>query len=77
MSEGSPFQALLSRAGAGLRRYPSPLQSLLAFRRGECAAVAEDAALIARVMRLPEWRFFAGGAAAARWRGRGADAAPA
>ncbi|KJK21917.1 ABC transporter substrate-binding protein [Burkholderiaceae bacterium 16] len=59
VSEGSPFQALLNRAGAGLRRYPSPLQSLLAFRRGECAAVAEDAALIARVMRLPEWRFFA------------------
>ncbi len=58
VSEGSPFQAALARAGAELRRYPSPLQALLAFRRGECAAVAEDAALAARVMRRPEWRFF-------------------
>ncbi|MFJ1253001.1 substrate-binding periplasmic protein [Cupriavidus sp. CuC1] len=58
VSAGSPFQPALARAGAALRSYPSPLQALLAFRRGECAAVAEDAALIARVMRLPEWRFF-------------------
>jgi len=58
VSQDSPYQAALARAGATLRRYPSPLQTLLAFRRGDCAAVAEDAALAARVMRLPEWRFF-------------------
>lgn len=58
VSAGSPFQPALARAGATLRSYPSPLQALLAFRRGECAAVAEDATLVARVMRLPEWRFF-------------------
>ncbi|WP_420995296.1 ABC transporter substrate-binding protein [Cupriavidus sp. 30B13] len=59
VSQDSPYQAALARAGATLRRYPSALQALLAFRRGDCAAVAEDAALAARVMRLPEWRFFA------------------
>ncbi|WP_454726081.1 MULTISPECIES: ABC transporter substrate-binding protein [Cupriavidus] len=58
LSQDSPYQAALARAGATLRRYPSALQALLAFRRGDCAAVAEDAALAARVMRLPEWRFF-------------------
>ncbi|MBB1631062.1 ABC transporter substrate-binding protein [Cupriavidus sp. UME77] len=58
VSAGGPFQPALARAGAVLRSYPSALQALLAFRRGECAAVAEDATLVARVMRLPEWRFF-------------------
>ncbi|MGO4326645.1 transporter substrate-binding domain-containing protein [Cupriavidus sp. 2TAF22] len=58
-SQDSPYAPALARAGAELRRYPSALQALLAFRRGECAAVAADAALAARVMRLPEWRFFA------------------
>ena len=42
--------ALLHDAGATLRRYPSPLQALLAFRRGECAVAAEDGALVRRLL---------------------------
>ncbi|WP_156811503.1 ABC transporter substrate-binding protein [Cupriavidus sp. USMAHM13] len=58
VAHASPYATLLQDAGATLRRYPSPLQALLAFRRGECAVAAEDGALARRLLALPEWRVF-------------------
>ncbi|BEP48244.1 substrate-binding periplasmic protein [Variovorax sp. V116] len=59
VGEGSGYAAAVSqRYGAQPRSYPSSVHAASAFMAGECAALAEDAEVLERLMRSEEWRFY-------------------
>jgi polar amino acid transport system substrate-binding protein len=59
VGEGSGYAgAVARRYGAQPRSYPSAVHAASAFMAGECAALAEDAEVLQRLMRNEEWRFY-------------------
>ena len=59
VGEGSGYAGAVSqRYGAQPRSYPSSVHAASAFMAGECAALAEDAEVLERLMRNEEWRFY-------------------
>lgn len=58
LAEGSPYRhELVNRQGAEVRTYPSAVHAIAAFQAGECAALAEEASLVAWLLQQPDWRF--------------------
>ena len=59
VGEGSGYAGAVSqRYGAQPRSYPSSVHAASAFMAGECAALAEDGEVLARLMQNEEWRFY-------------------
>ncbi|HEY0200432.1 MAG TPA: transporter substrate-binding domain-containing protein [Burkholderiaceae bacterium] len=59
LAQGSPYtHDVQQRLGALARIYPSSIHAISAFMNGECQALAEDDALMERLLVLPEWRFY-------------------
>jgi polar amino acid transport system substrate-binding protein len=59
VGEGSGYAGAVSqRYGAQPRSYPSSVHAASAFMAGECAALAEDARVLERLMQNEEWRFY-------------------
>lgn len=59
LAEGSPYHhALAGKHGAETRSYPSAVHAVAAFQAGECAALAEEASLVAWLLQQPDWRFY-------------------
>ncbi|WP_354682940.1 transporter substrate-binding domain-containing protein [Cupriavidus necator] len=59
VAQGSPYAADLSqRMAAQLKVYGSAIRAVSGFMAGECQALAEDGVVIARLLSLPEWRFY-------------------
>jgi len=59
VGDGSGYAGTLSaRYGAVPRSYPSAVHAVSAFMSGECAALAEDADVLERLLRNEEWRFY-------------------
>ncbi|QUP55654.1 transporter substrate-binding domain-containing protein (plasmid) [Ralstonia syzygii] len=59
VGQGSPYtQGLVARQGVLPQVYPSAIRAIGAFLAGECQALAEDEWTLARLLRLPEWRFY-------------------
>lgn len=59
VAQGSPYaQALRRTLGAVPRVYASSIRAVAGFMAGECQALADDAQVVARLMGLPEWRFY-------------------
>jgi polar amino acid transport system substrate-binding protein len=59
VGEGSGYAgAVALRYGAQPRNYPSAVHAASAFMAGECAALAEDAQVLERLMGNEEWRFY-------------------
>lgn len=57
--QGSPYLSTLSqRTNAVPRLYPSAIRAVAGFMAGECQALADDEVVIARLLSLPEWRFY-------------------
>ncbi|CAG2149104.1 transporter substrate-binding domain-containing protein [Cupriavidus plantarum] len=57
--QGSPYVSTLSqRTNAVPRIYPSAIRAVAGFMAGECQALADDEVVIARLLSLPEWRFY-------------------
>lgn len=59
VATGSPYAPTLAdRHDAIVQRYGSAVQAVAGFMAGECDALAEDELTVARLLRLPEWRFY-------------------
>lgn len=59
VAQGSPYASVLAqRIGAVPRAYASAIRAISAFMAGECQALADDEVVIARLLSLPEWRFY-------------------
>jgi polar amino acid transport system substrate-binding protein len=59
VGEGSGYAGAVSlRYGAEPRSYPSSVHAVSAFMAGECAALAEDAEVLERLLKNDEWRFY-------------------
>lgn len=59
VGEGSGYAgAVALRYGAQPRIYPSSVHAVSAFMAGECAALAEDAQVLERLLKNDEWRFY-------------------
>lgn len=59
VAQGSPYaRPVTETLGAQARVYASSIRAVAAFMGGECQALAEDALVVARLMGLPEWRFY-------------------
>jgi len=59
VAQGSPYASgLAARDGAIPRQYPSAVRAIWGFLSGECQALADDAQALARLVQLPEWRFY-------------------
>lgn len=59
VAQGSPYaHPVTETLGAQVRSYSSSIRAVAAFMAGECQALAEDAPVVARLMGLPEWRFY-------------------
>ncbi|CAG9173376.1 type 2 periplasmic-binding domain-containing protein [Cupriavidus pampae] len=57
--QGSPYVTTLAqRTGVVPRLYPSAIRAVAGFMAGECQALADDEVVIARLLSLPEWRFY-------------------
>lgn len=57
--QGSPYVSTLSqRTNAVPRLYPSAIRAVAGFMAGECQALADDEVVVARLLGLPEWRFY-------------------
>jgi polar amino acid transport system substrate-binding protein len=59
VATGSPYaRVLVERHGATVRPYAAAVQAVAGFMAGECQALADDELTVARLMRVPEWRFY-------------------
>ncbi|MRS97581.1 transporter substrate-binding domain-containing protein [Ralstonia pickettii] len=59
VARGSPYASgLAARYGAIPQQYPSAIRAIWGFLSGECQALADDAQALARLMQVPEWRFY-------------------
>lgn len=59
VAAGSPYaRGLAERHGAIVRPYAAAVQAAAGFMAGECHALADDELAVARLMRVPEWRFY-------------------
>ena len=59
VAQGSPYaHTLAARYGALPRTYASAIRAVSAFLAGECDGLADDTLALARLARLPEWRFY-------------------
>ena len=59
VAQGSPYaEPLRERLGARPVPYRSAVHAVSAFMAGECAALAEDEALLQRLLAQTEWRFY-------------------
>lgn len=59
VAQGSPYAGpLRERLGARPVHYRSAVHAVSAFMAGECAALAEDEALLQRLLAQTEWRFY-------------------
>lgn len=59
LQQGSPYaHDLAGRHRAELRSYPSSVHAVYAFMSGECEVLAEDEAVLQRLMTREEWRFY-------------------
>ncbi|XAH24072.1 transporter substrate-binding domain-containing protein [Xylophilus sp. GW821-FHT01B05] len=60
VARGSGYAGALRHGyGARVQPYPSAVHAVSAFMAGECAALAEDTDVLARLQQQPEWRFYA------------------
>ncbi|MCE4546200.1 MULTISPECIES: transporter substrate-binding domain-containing protein [unclassified Caballeronia] len=58
-SRGSPFaRDAARRARANVREYDRPLDALLAFQAGECAALVDDELAIRKLLKQPDWAYY-------------------
>ncbi|KAF1046938.1 substrate-binding periplasmic protein [Xylophilus sp.] len=58
-AQGSPYAgSLRGDLAAEPRIYPSAIHAISAFMAGECQALVEDPAVLARLRQQPEWRFY-------------------
>ncbi|ARP96350.1 substrate-binding periplasmic protein [Bordetella genomosp. 13] len=59
VQQGSPYAGRLAREhGAKPRPYPSSVHAAYAFMSGQCEVLAEDEAVLQRLMARQEWRFY-------------------
>jgi len=58
VASGSPYTSALAAAGAVPHVYESAIRAVSAFMAGACDALAEDDAVLDRLLGLPEWRFY-------------------
>lgn len=59
LADGSPYRHALTREHSAVARtYPSSVHAIAAFMAGECAALAEEASLVAWLRLQPDWRFY-------------------
>jgi len=59
VSHGSPFaREAARRAHAGVQAFDRPLDALLAFQAGECAALVDDEYVIRQLLRQPDWAYY-------------------
>jgi len=58
VASGSPYANGLAAAGAVPHVYESAIRAVSAFMSGACDALAEDDAVLDRLLGLPEWRFY-------------------
>lgn len=59
VQQGSPYaQLVASQWGATPLPYPSGIHAISGFMAGECQALAEDEAVVERLMAREEWRFY-------------------
>ncbi|SAK89130.1 Bacterial extracellular solute-binding proteins, family 3 [Caballeronia hypogeia] len=59
VSRGSPFaRDAARRAHASVHDYDRPLDALLAFQAGECAALVDDEYVIRKLLRQPDWAYY-------------------
>ncbi|MGF6770228.1 polar amino acid transport system substrate-binding protein [Paraburkholderia sp. GAS199] len=55
----SPFAARAAHdSGSVLQRYDRPLDALLAFQAGECAALVDDEYVIRALLKQPDWAYY-------------------
>lgn len=58
-SRNSPFAgAAAHRSHARVVQFDRPLDALLAFQAGECAALVEDESAIRKLLRQPDWAYY-------------------
>ncbi|BBU32806.1 hypothetical protein BTHE68_65400 (plasmid) [Burkholderia sp. THE68] len=58
-SRGNPFaDDAARRAHANVQDYDRPLDALLAFQAGECAALVDDEYVIRKLLRQPDWAYY-------------------
>jgi polar amino acid transport system substrate-binding protein len=58
-SRESPFAASAARKlGAPLQSFDRPLDALLAFQAGECAALIDDELVIRALLKQPDWSYY-------------------
>lgn len=56
---GSPFAARAAHAyGVTIQSYDRPLDALLAFQAGECAALVEDERVVRALLKQPDWSYY-------------------
>ncbi|MFM0739582.1 transporter substrate-binding domain-containing protein [Paraburkholderia xenovorans] len=58
-SRESPYAARAAQqAGAALQSFDRPLDALLAFQAGECAALVDDEYVIRALLKQPDWAYY-------------------
>ncbi|CAL8479874.1 ABC transporter substrate-binding protein [Caballeronia sp. S22] len=58
-SRGSPFATEAARrAHADIQAFDRPLDALLAFQAGECAALVDDEYVIRQLLKQPDWAYY-------------------
>jgi polar amino acid transport system substrate-binding protein len=58
-SRGSPFATEAARrAHAHIQAFDRPLDALLAFQAGECAALVDDEYVIRQLLKQPDWAYY-------------------
>jgi polar amino acid transport system substrate-binding protein len=58
-SRGSPFATgAARRAHADIQAFDRPLDALLAFQAGECAALVDDEYVIRQLLKQPDWAYY-------------------
>ncbi|MFM0325736.1 transporter substrate-binding domain-containing protein [Caballeronia glebae] len=58
-SRGNPFaRDAARRAHANVQHHDRPLDALLAFQAGECAALVDDEYVIRKLLRQPDWAYY-------------------
>jgi polar amino acid transport system substrate-binding protein len=58
-SRGSPFADHTARRfGASVQAFDRPLDALLAFQAGDCAALIDDEYVIRKLLKQPDWTYY-------------------